>query len=159
MIEESARVVAAEEGYAWVETQRRSACSACSVNKGCGTSVLGKVLGRRQSLLKVLDPVGVAPGDEVVVGLQETALVRGALAVYLVPLLAMILAALGGERLLPPGPAGEAGAVVAGLAGLAAGLLWVRRYARRVSADPRFQPVILRRLGPVYHSGHGVLAP
>lgn len=155
MIEESARVVAAEDGYAWVETQRRSTCSACSLNKGCGTSVLAKVLGRRQNLLKVLDPVGVGPGEAVVVGLQEAALVRGAAAVYLVPLSAMILAALGAEGLW----ASEAGTAAAGLAGLGAGLLWVRRYTRRVAADPRFQPVILRRLGPAYGSGHGVLAP
>jgi sigma-E factor negative regulatory protein RseC len=40
MIEETARDVALEDDFAWVETQRKSTCGACVVNKGCGAATL-----------------------------------------------------------------------------------------------------------------------
>jgi len=40
MIEETASVVALEDDFAWVETQRKSTCGACAVNKGCGAATL-----------------------------------------------------------------------------------------------------------------------
>ena len=46
MIEENGRVVDVEDGYAWIETERRSTCGSCSANKGCGTATLAKVMGQ-----------------------------------------------------------------------------------------------------------------
>ncbi|WP_455199475.1 SoxR reducing system RseC family protein, partial [Kaarinaea lacus] len=70
MIEERAEVVSIEDGDIWVETQRRSACGQCAVNKGCGTAVLGKVIGNKRTRVRVLNPTDtrVSIGDEIVVG-------------------------------------------------------------------------------------------
>lgn len=160
MIEEQARVIAAEEeGFAWVQTERQSTCGACAANKACGTSVLSKVLGQKPSRVRALNPVGARLGDQVVVGLQEEAMVRGSLAIYAVPLIAMIVAAIGVEVLQPFGWSGDGATALGGIFGLGLGLLWVRGFSRRILHDARYQPVILRRITPVHSAVDGVFAP
>src|SRR3972149_3643680 len=89
MIEETGTVVDVQGDIAWVGTQRRSTCERCSVNKGCGSATLAKVLGRRRSIVRAIRNVDAAVGDQVVLGLQDSALIRGSVAVYGAPLLAM----------------------------------------------------------------------
>jgi len=150
MIEEHAQVIALENSDVWVETQRRSACSQCAANKGCGTATLAKVLGNKRSRVRTLNPQAtpVLVGDEVVIGINEQALVRGSLAVYTVPLLMLFVFGFLGQLLstqllmtnqdiLP---------IVLGLLGLLLGFVWVRRFTRRIADDERYQPVLLRRV-------------
>jgi sigma-E factor negative regulatory protein RseC len=144
MIEESAHVVESEGEYAWVETERRSSCGSCSA-KGCGTGALSKILGRRSQRLKVLNPVDAKPGDEVVLGIREQALLQGSLAVYIVPLLAMLAGGLLGKALAPQwGADAEGLSVLLGLTGLVVGFLWLHRYNRSIAGDERFMATILR---------------
>lgn len=140
-------MVATDGEVAWVETQRRAACGACAASHGCGTSVLGQWFGQRMARIRVLNRCGAGVGDEVIIGIREDALVRGSLAVYAVPVVGLVAGALAGDAL---GVAlGLAGAdwvgIIAGLAGLGTGLSLVRRYARRLQRDERYQPVVLRR--------------
>ncbi len=148
MIEETAQVVACEGRFAWVETRRASTCGSCAANKGCGTATLSKVLGQRRSRTRVLNELQAGVGEEVVIGLQEQALVRGAMAIYLVPLLGLLGGALLGgylaERLLAEHP--DLFTMTLGGLGLGAGVFWLRYYARRIREDARYQPVVLRRL-------------
>lgn len=147
MIEETAMVVATEGEFAWVETQRQSACGSCSASKGCGTATLSKVLGQRRTRVRALNRANAETGDTVLIGIQENALVRGSLAMYAMPLVLMLGAALVGHGLGQTfGRDPEGMSMLFGLLGLGAGFLWLRRFSRRVSDDPRYQPVILRRL-------------
>jgi len=147
MIEESARVIAAEGEFVWVETQRQSTCGGCAANQACGTATLAKVLGNRRTRVRALNHDGAQVGDTVVIGLDETALIRGSLAVYAMPLLAMftggIVGALLSERWAV---GGEALTLGLGVAGLIAGLLWLKSFSRRIRDDSRYQPVVLRRV-------------
>jgi sigma-E factor negative regulatory protein RseC len=150
MIEEHAQVIALENNDVWVETQRRSACGQCAANKGCGTATLARVLGNKRSQVRTLNPqaTSVAVGDEVVIGINEQALVRGSLAVYTVPLLMLFVFGFLGQLLstqllmtnqdiLP---------IVLGLSGLLLGFVWVRRFTQGIADDVRYQPVLLRRV-------------
>ncbi len=139
---------------AWVETQRQSTCGSCAANKGCGTALLGQVFGARRARLRVLNRIGAQPGDTVIVGLAEQALVRGSLTVYLLPLLGLMGGAIAGVWLAETlaWSAVDGVSVLCGVGGLAFGLLWVRRQAVRMANDPRFQAVILRK-------GTGVAMP
>jgi sigma-E factor negative regulatory protein RseC len=149
MIEERATVVEVGPGVAWVQTERRTACDSCRVNKGCGTGVIAKMVGRRSSVVRALDPVGARPGELVIIGIGEDAILRGSSAVYLVPLLAMFGAGIAGGAVLSPFAASGAEwpGIVCALAGLCGGLWWLKRYAEAVRNDARFQPVVLRRHG------------
>lgn len=150
MIEETARVVSQDGPCAWVETQRTSTCNSCAANKGCGSATLAKVLGQRRSRVRALNPLQAQTGERVVIGLAEQALVKGALAVYLVPLLSLLAGALVGDYwaarlgLENPDPL----TIGLGGLGLAAGVLWLRYYARKIGNDRRYQAVVLRRLPP-----------
>lgn len=147
MLEETARVVRVEGGEVWVETQRRSTCSNCTVEKGCGTATLAKVLGQRRTLVRVLSDLPLVVGDQVVIGIREQALVRGSLAVYAVPLLLLLAGAIIGELGAGQGlwASAEAASLLLGVAGLVAGLLWLRYFSRRIHHDAYYQPVVLRR--------------
>jgi len=143
-------VVAAGPDGVWVETQRQSACGQCAARKGCGTAVLGKVMGQKRNRVRVANPdhTPVRVGDEVVIGIDESALVRGSLAIYLVPLLSFFLFGVLGETLARQlaMASGEGLSMLFGAAGLFLGFAWARHYAR---GDRRYQPVILSNATPV----------
>jgi sigma-E factor negative regulatory protein RseC len=147
MLEETAQVVRIKGNEVWVETQRRSSCSSCSAEKGCGTATLSKVLGNRRNVVRVLSALPLRVGDQVVIGIREQALVRGSLAVYAVPILLLLLGGLigelGAEQFIWENA--EFASVTLGISGLIAGLVWLRRFTRRIRNDPNFQPVVLRR--------------
>lgn len=147
MIEETATVVRVEGDIAWLETMRNNACGSCAANKGCGTSVLAGVLGKKATQVRALNRVQARAGDRVVVGIEDRMLVRGSLAVYAVPILALLLGAVAGDMLgkLYAVP-GETLSILLGVAGLGAGFWWLRYYARRVGRDAYYQPVVLRRI-------------
>lgn len=147
MIEENGRVVAKEEGKAWVETVRVTACGSCSARTGCGHSVLEKWMSKDANHVLAADDLNVKVGDEVVIGVPEDVVLKGSLIVYLLPMLTLV----GGATI------GHLSAVqlvmdtdlLAGLGallGFLAGMGIVRWHANWSKGDRRFQPVILRRL-------------
>lgn len=150
MIEETAQVVATAADGVWVETRRQSACGHCSARKGCGTAVLDKVMGQKRSRVLVSNPhdTVVQVGDEVLIGIDESALVRGSLALYFVPLLSFFLFGLLGQVLSRQWLLGEGEglSILFSLVGLFAGFAWARHYAR---GDRRYQPVLLANTTPV----------
>lgn len=147
MIEEKATVVQVEDEFAWLETGRKSACAACSANNGCGTGILSRILGKRTAHVRAINQAGAHVGDEVIVGISENALVRGSLAIYIVPLIWMFVLGLAGEysaRRLGFEHT-ELASVVSGLLGLYIGFRWVGRFSARISANSDYQPVVLRK--------------
>ncbi len=149
MIEETARVVAVEEGAAWVETQRQGSCGHCAARGACGTSVLAQVVGRRTARIRALNPVGARPGEQVLIGIREGALLRGSFMLYGLPLLGLIGGGVLGDwvgRHLALGDS-ELLSLVLAAAGFGVGMALVRRFGRRIRSDARYQPVILKRIG------------
>lgn len=146
MIEEQARVVEVEGDSVWVETQRKTVCGNCSASKGCGTGTLSKMFRIRSPRLRVVGKPGVRTGDEVVIGIDEHAMVRGAMAVYAFPLLFMLgFAWLGREAGAHLGFVPVDGmSILGGAIGLGLGFLWLSGHTARVNIDGRYQPVILR---------------
>ena len=148
MIEERAVVAEAGIGYAWVEIQRQSACGTCQASSGCGSAALAKVWGVRSVRTRVRSAGSLRPGDEVIIGLTDGVLLRGALLVYLLPLMLLLAGALLGETVLVD--AGEELVILFGALGLGLGLLIVRIVSQRFQTDARFQPVVLRRVGNIF---------
>lgn len=145
MLEESGKVVALEGEHAWVETSRRSSCGSCEA-KGCGTGALSQILGNKSQKLRVRNPIGAKPGEKVILGVAESALIKGSLAVYLVPLLALFAGGLFGEMMASQLSFPQEGtSVFFALMALGMSLLWLRRFNRRIANDERFDAVILRR--------------
>lgn len=156
MIEEFAEVVKVKQDCIVVEVQRQSACGTCAVNKGCGTAVLDKVLGRKRNFLELAygekqrADNQIQVGDSVLLGLPERALVKGSAAVYVIPLFLMIIFSLLGEVVAEQMAVVNVDSVSVCFAiiGLLIALFWLRIFSRRVSADAQYQPRVLRKVMP-----------
>ena len=151
MIEETARVIAVENGQLLLEAQTRSACNACSAQKGCGTSVLSKWIGRRFTRFQAPNTVNARVGDEVVVGLAEDAMLKGSVLVYLLPLLAMIVFALLADSLIPAEFAPrDLLVLLSAIAGFSLMLLFSRLWLASGINRIRLTPAVLRKniVGP-----------
>lgn len=148
MIEETGKIVDVEGAFAWVESERSSSCGSCTVRSGCGTGAIARVLGQRRVRLRVLNRIEARIGDHVVIGIYESGLVRGSLAVYVAPLSGLFAGALGGyamaSRFYPEWPADPV-AIAGAVAGFVFGLVWLRGFSRRTAQDPAYQPVVLRQ--------------
>jgi len=148
MIEESGRVVALEDDVAWIEMQRKAVCDTCSVNKGCGTGVLAKAIGNKRFRIPVENTVNARVGDDVVVGIGDDMLIKSSFAVYIIPLLMLFAGAWLGEGAAQyMALSGTEGlSVICGIAGLAAGFIWLRHFTAKIGKDSRYQPLLLRRI-------------
>ncbi|EXJ14813.1 SoxR reducing system RseC family protein [Imhoffiella purpurea] len=144
MIEESATVVAVGEGFAWVETQRRSSCSTCGKAASCGTSILSWLFPPTRNRLKIQDPIGLRTGERIVIGITDATLNSAALLAYMLPLLALI----GASGLATALETGEGVAALAGLGGLALGLWLARLLTGGATGQARFRPSLIRREAP-----------
>lgn len=146
MIEESATVTRTEGQWAWLQTERNSSCGKCSARSGCGVSLLNNLGQPRQQPIKALNRAHAASGDQVIVGIDEQALVRGSAMVYLSPLLGLFGGAALGEALAPWNGliSANATSILLGIGGLAAGLYHLWHYSQRSRNDPRYQPIVLR---------------
>jgi sigma-E factor negative regulatory protein RseC len=142
MIRESAQVIALDGDYALVQTQRRATCESCAVNKGCGTSVLAKVIGRRYAQIRVLNVPQAKIGDTVIVGMGESGLLKSALLVYCLPLLAVVLFVMVGSVLLGPHFT-DGMAIVFGVAGFGFALIVIKLLTAHLIQNPDYQPAIL----------------
>ncbi|MEJ2514780.1 MAG: SoxR reducing system RseC family protein [Gammaproteobacteria bacterium] len=144
MITEAGRVLALEGDHAWIACRRQVECARCAEGKGCGGGVLGRLLGDRLHRVRAgTGGLALEVGDQVLIGLQEDAVMRAAVVVYLVPLVLAVIGGLAGYSVSDADLAAAVGAA----AGIALGLGWARDFGRRHETDARFQPVVLRRVG------------
>jgi sigma-E factor negative regulatory protein RseC len=137
MIEQVAEVVRVEGQTAWVIAQASSSCGSCS-SGGCGTGSLQRYFSRRAAPVAAENLIGARVGQRVVVGLEEGAMVQGSLLLYMVPLLAFLIAAATIEAVL----ADEIAALIGGAVAMAITVRAVRRYT--TTAADRFGLRILR---------------
>jgi sigma-E factor negative regulatory protein RseC len=150
IIEETARVVALDGDQAWVTTQRRTACGSCAANKSCGAGIIARGLVSGRTLqIKAVNQVEAVVGDDVVLGIDDKVLLRSAVLMYLLPLLALMAGALLGEWvndvLIRAGS--EYLSILTGLLAMVAVLWWLARHTRLLAATGDYQPRILRRCG------------
>lgn len=100
MITEQARVVSVDEsGQLELEVQRQSACGTCEVQGACGVGAIGRLLGSRRPRISLQTDRDIKKGDIVTIGIPEGALVRVSLVIYMLPLLALLIAAILGQAL------------------------------------------------------------
>jgi sigma-E factor negative regulatory protein RseC len=147
MIEEQAQVIRTEGEFAWVRTQRKSTCGQCAAQKGCGTNVFSKVLGNKLVEFKAINKIDAVAGDQVILGLHESVLLKSAALMYVLPLVLMfvfaLLATAVGHSLA--GDISQAWVSLFAVLGLLLGFFGARLFARAHQTDESFQPVILRR--------------
>jgi sigma-E factor negative regulatory protein RseC len=160
MIEETATVIAVDGDQVLVQTQRRSSCQACSVKQGCGTSVLAKVVGTRSSQIRVDNLLGAQVGDQIALGIEETALVKGSFLVYALPLVMMLAFALLAELMTwSLGWNAELPVILAAATGFSLSVILIRLGLSRTALKQQIQPHMLRILSHGSSTRDIMLAP
>jgi len=159
VIEENAIVVGLEQNAAMLEIVRRTPCGLCGQTRGCGISLWGRLFGHRSNIFKANNQINAKVGDNVIVGVEEQALLISSLTVYGIPLVTTLVGALlasvifaGDSNHVNPDHA-DLYAVMGAIAGLLIGLLWLKGHAAGRSMDARYQPVILRADKPFNSQG------
>ena len=147
MIEEQAQVVEVQGEHLILQAHAQSACGACSAKKGCGTSVLSKVVGKKFSRFQAVNNVNAKVGDTVVVGIAEDALLSGSAVMYFIPVLGMIVFALMADYLLIlEYDQRDLYVALISIIGLAFGSLLSRWYFISHRSSRKYTPIVLRKL-------------
>ena len=147
MIEEQAQVIEVRGDVLLLQAQTQSACGSCAANKGCGTSVLSKVVGRKFTHFQAENNINADVGDTVVVGISEDALLKGSIVMYLIPIVAMLFFALLADYFMTVTMQNRDLMIAAAAGvGLVAGSLLSRGYFLRRSSRQVFSPVVLRKI-------------
>lgn len=91
MIEEQAIVIKASKTHVTLEVVRSKPCGLCGQVKGCGNSIWGKIFSHQSGQIEIRNNLNAKLGDEVILGIDETLMLKSSLMLYGVPLLLMFL--------------------------------------------------------------------
>ena len=146
MIEERAVILSLEsepsavDSTATLEIERKIACGLCGQTRGCGNSIWGKLFAHQSTAFKAQNRINAKVGDSVIVGINESALLKSALLLYILPLATMLIGAILATQIHDTNGHAMSGALL----GLVLGLLWVKGHTMSSNYFKLQQPVILR---------------
>ena len=149
MIEERAVILsldnqsgdAKSDSVATLEIERKTACGLCGQTRGCGNSIWGKLFAHQSTAFKAQNRINAKVGDSVIVGINEKALVKSAMLLYILPLATMLIGAILATRLFADT---NGYAMLGAAAGLVLGFVWVKGHTMSNSYFKLQQPEILR---------------
>ena len=146
MLKERGIVVELDNKFAIVKTIRQSSCGHCAANKGCGTASLSSFFGQKANYVRVVNELAAKVGDQVVIGLQEQALLKSSVMLYLLPLLCLFATVIGYEFLVTTfqWPNYELLTILAGISGFFIGLKWVKYMTVNMLKDACYHPIMLK---------------
>lgn len=140
MIEETGIVKKVKGNEVWIETQIKTTCSTCHVNKNCGTSVVAKAFMAKPELLKLISPYELKEGQTVKLGIPEEQLMGASLLVYVLPILVLIVSVSSMQFLLPN--VHEGWQVLFGFAATAVSFWQISIFAKKQDKG-QFSPIVL----------------
>jgi len=146
MMEEIARVVDYQQGWATVEVELKSACNHCASSENCGTSTIAKAFSVHTQRFSLPSDKPCRSGDLLKIGLPESVIIKAAALVYLSPLLGLFFAAMIGH-MLAAGMGLSTNGFAMAFGGLGAFIAWFigKHFATRL--DAHATPVIIAHLG------------
>lgn len=143
MIEQRASVIRVEGDDVWIRTEPQSGCQSCDAKSGCGSGLIARFFPERVNqklrLPRKSGGVAPAPGDRIILGIDETYLQKTSLLLYAFPLIGLISGAIAGQMLL----ATELASILGGLSGLSLALYLIRSGSQRLM---RLSPGAIRIL-------------
>lgn len=101
MVREIATVTAIDGDTIELSTELKSGCSGCAKRSTCGAGILSRALPNRRGQFSITSTEPYTLGQSIQLELPETTLTRYALALYLLPLIALLAGAALGHWLQP----------------------------------------------------------
>jgi sigma-E factor negative regulatory protein RseC len=145
MIEEHAIILSIEDlgndqSVATIEVVRKTACGLCGKTQGCGNAIWGKLFAHKTTSFKAQNNINAKTGQHVIVGIDEKALMKSALLLYIVPLVTMFVGAILASQISNSDLTAMIGAAI----GVLLGYFWVKAHTTGRSYYQSHQPKILR---------------
>lgn len=132
--------VTSQTDAATIEVVRKSACGICGKTRGCGNAFWGKMFAHKTPSFKAENAIGAKVGQHVVVGIDEHAVMKTALLLYMAPLVMMFFGAILFSWLFVADVLVLIGAAV----GMLVGFVWVKAHTAGRQYYQSHQPRILR---------------
>ncbi len=127
MLEMRAIVIHVEGQDASVQPLSTGGCGHCNSEGGCGSGTLTKLFcSNKPRHFKVRNAACAKVGDEVQVSIPDGALLRGAVKMYVVPLILLLAGGIAGAGLAGEAAGRDAYAVAGAAAGLLLGFILAR---------------------------------
>lgn len=140
IIEVHASTEANSTDTATIEVVRQSACGICGKTRGCGNALWGKMFAHKTPSFIAENAIGAKVGQQVVVGINEQALMKTALLLYMLPLVMMFFGAILTSWIFTADVLVLVGAAI----GMLIGFVWVKVHTAGRQYYQSHQPKILR---------------
>ncbi len=129
-----------DDNLAWVTTKRSGSCEHCMSKDFCQEKG-----DKKEMEVQANNDLGAEVGDQVVIMLESSALLKAAFLMYVFPIIAMLLGAILGDRMAPQwGFDPTLTPVVAGFLFFALAILVVRFRSNKMAKKNSLQPQITR---------------
>jgi sigma-E factor negative regulatory protein RseC len=125
MIEEQAIVIKASKDRVTLEVVRSAPCGLCGQVRGCGNSIWGKIFSHQSGHIETRNDLNAKLGDIVILGIDETLMLKSSLMLYGVPLFTMFLGMLVFNHLAKEMV--ELYTLIGAIAGLFLGVVMIKR--------------------------------
>lgn len=140
MIEASTTVIKVQGQTVWLAGSQDSGCGSCGQKAGCSATAFESLFGKK--IVEADSPIRLQMGDRVLIEIDENMLLRGALLLYLLPLLGLFASVVLADSLLPETLAyRDLWLTGSALLGMFLSLKWVSRYKHGTT-----RPVVVRKL-------------
>lgn len=100
MIEEKAIVISGNNEHIVIETQKKTSCGSCSINKTCGTGIISTYFKPKTIVFNLENTIGAKIGDTIIVGINERVFLFGSFLMYILPLLFILCFAVLGDYII-----------------------------------------------------------
>jgi sigma-E factor negative regulatory protein RseC len=125
MIEEQAIVIKASKDRVTLQVVRSAPCGLCGQVRGCGNSIWGKIFSHQSGHIETRNDLNAKLGDIVILGIDETLMLKSSLMLYGVPLFTMFLGMLVSNNLAKEMV--ELYTLIGAVAGLFLGVVMIKR--------------------------------
>lgn len=141
MIEAATTVIKVEGQTVWVAGGESSACGSCGQKSGCASAAFENVFGKKT--VQADSHFRLQAGDKVLIEIDESTLLRGAVLMYLLPLLGMFAAVVVADSFILPKdlPMRDLWLSGSALLGLLSSFIKVGRYKHGT-----VRPMVVRKL-------------
>lgn len=96
-------VLRVEGRFAWVDVTVSQGCGRCNEPGGCGGVNIARPFGASSQAVRVSNEIGVQPGEQVGVLIDDGVPLRAALVAYAFPVLGLLAGAALGAAVASPG--------------------------------------------------------
>jgi len=91
MIEQRAKVLKIENNMMWIDTSPQSACQSCQQRNQCSATTFENAFISQRKPLQLFNSISAQTGDWIVIGINETTLLKSTALLYLLPIISMVI--------------------------------------------------------------------